>query len=76
MFDVSAVLISEILTERCSGKKVFWNWQSKFLKNTYKEVRFKLQTPITRLFGKRSLFKSYPETLLKIKFSIGIFHGF
>ena len=76
MFEVSADLTSEILSEECSGKQVFWNWQSKFLKNTYKEVNFKLQAPINRLFGKRGDFASYSVTLLKMKFSIGIFHGF
>ena len=32
MSEVSADLTSEILTKRCSGKKVFRNWQSEFLK--------------------------------------------
>ena len=76
MFEVSADLTSEILTETCSGTQVFWNWQLKFLKNTYKEVHFELQVPINRLFEKRDVFTSYPPTLLKMKFSIGIFHRF
>ena len=58
VFEVRADLSSEILTERCFGKQVFWNWQSKFLEITYKKVHFKLQAPINRLFGKRDLFKS------------------
>ena len=52
MLEVIADLTSEMLTERCSGRQVFYNWQSKFLKKTYKEVHFKLQAPINRLFGK------------------------
>ena len=76
MFEVSANLTLEILTERCSGKQVFWNWQSKLLKNTYKEIHARLQAPINRHFRKRGVFKSYLATLLKMKFSKGIFHGF
>ena len=33
-------------------------------------------TCINRLFGKQGVFKSYPATLLKMKFSIGILHVF
>ena len=76
MFDVSADLTSEILTQTCSGTQVFWNWQLKFLKNTYKEVHFELQVPINRLFEKGGVFTSYPATLLKVKFSTGLFHRF
>ena len=46
MFEVS---VWEILTETCSGKQVFWNWQSKLLKNAYKEVQFKLHAPTADL---------------------------
>ena len=76
MFEVSADLTSEILTETCSGTQVFWNWQPKFLKNTYKEVDFELQDPINRFFEKQGVFTSYPATLLKMKFSIDIFRRF
>ena len=76
MFEVSADLTSEILTEICSGTQLFRNWQLKFLKNTYKEVHFELQVPINRLFEKPGVFTSYPATFLKMKFSTGIFHRF
>ena len=48
----------------------------KILEKYLKEVHFKLQTPINRLFEKRGVFTSYPASLLKMNFSIGIFHEF
>ena len=55
---------SEAITETCSAKKVFWNLQWKFLKNTSKKF----------IFSKVVRWKS--ADLLKMKFCISIFQGF
>ena len=70
VFQVSADLTSEILTERSSGKQVLWNWQSKFLKNTYKEVNFKLQVPVKRLFGNKVFITPTPTSFLQVTFPV------